>query len=199
MKENDDNLKRLLHSIRLRNLLSFSPDTPALEFKDLNVLIGPNGSGKSNLIEAITLLQKSPMNMCDVIGPGGGVGERIWKGDDSKVASMEAIVEYPDGSQPIRHALDFRAGNPFVCTTSASRMGRHCKEISNPISTTNIRVGAPTLTSKVTEMTAKVGDATSNTKKWKRIPRFLHSGKIRSPKLVVQEGLRKHEDNQFSQ
>src|ERR1035441_9910783 len=49
--------KRFLRTIKLRNILSFGPDTPELELKSLNVLIGPNGSGKSNLIEAIGMLQ----------------------------------------------------------------------------------------------------------------------------------------------
>jgi AAA15 family ATPase/GTPase len=42
--------------IKLENLLSFGPDSPALELENLNILIGSNGCGKSNLIEAIALL-----------------------------------------------------------------------------------------------------------------------------------------------
>lgn len=41
----------MIRQIKLSNLLSFGPDTPALELESLNVLIGPNGSGKSNFIE----------------------------------------------------------------------------------------------------------------------------------------------------
>jgi recombinational DNA repair ATPase RecF len=52
--------KRFLRTIKLRNILSFGPDTPELELQSLNVLIGPNGAGKSNLIEAISLLQAAP-------------------------------------------------------------------------------------------------------------------------------------------
>ena len=49
-----------IEHIKLENLLSFGPDTEALELRPLNVLIGPNGSGKSNLIEAIGLLKATP-------------------------------------------------------------------------------------------------------------------------------------------
>ena len=43
---------RFIHSLSVRNLLSFGAETQ-LELLPLNVLIGPNASGKSNLIEAI--------------------------------------------------------------------------------------------------------------------------------------------------
>jgi recombinational DNA repair ATPase RecF len=33
----------------LFNCLSFGPDSPLVDFGDLNVIIGPNASGKSNL------------------------------------------------------------------------------------------------------------------------------------------------------
>ncbi len=49
--------KRLLRTIRLKNLLSFGPDSDEIELKSLNVLVGANGAGKSNLIEAIDLLR----------------------------------------------------------------------------------------------------------------------------------------------
>ena len=52
--------KRFLHAIRLRNMLSFGPDTPELPLEPLNVLIGPNASGKSNFIEALSLLAAAP-------------------------------------------------------------------------------------------------------------------------------------------
>ena len=48
----------MIHSIKLDNLLSFASGSPALELKNLNVLIGTNGSGKSNLIEALALVNR---------------------------------------------------------------------------------------------------------------------------------------------
>jgi predicted ATPase len=97
--------KRFLRSIRLRNLLSFGPDTPEFELKSLNVLIGPNGSGKSNLIEAISLLQAAPTNLLDPIRAGGGIAEWLWKGAEPPVAAIEAKVVFPPGDLPLRHVL----------------------------------------------------------------------------------------------
>jgi predicted ATPase len=70
-----------LKSIRPVNLLSFGPNTEAIELRPLNILIGPNGSGKSNLIELLRLLcmlpEKEPWaGILDT----GGVDEWIWKG-----------------------------------------------------------------------------------------------------------------------
>lgn len=100
--------KRFLRTIRLRNILSFGPDTPELELQSLNVLIGPNGAGKSNLIEAIGLLQSAPTNLLDPIRTGGGITEWLWKGSDSApVAEIDATVSYPQGIEPLRHVLTF--------------------------------------------------------------------------------------------
>jgi predicted ATPase len=69
-----------LKSIRPVNLLSFGPNTEAIELRPLNILIGPNGSGKSNLIEIIGLLksltEKKPWAH---VTETGGVREWIWK------------------------------------------------------------------------------------------------------------------------
>ena len=100
--------KRFLRTIKLRNILSFGPDTPELELQSLNVLIGPNGAGKSNLIEAIGLLQSAPTNLLDPIRSGGGIAEWLWKGSDgTPVAEIDATVFYPQGKMPLRHRLQF--------------------------------------------------------------------------------------------
>ena len=99
--------KRFLRTIKLRNILSFGPDTPELELQSLNVLIGPNGAGKSNLIEAISLLQAAPTNLLDPIRAGGGIAEWLWKGSDNPVAEIDATVSYPQGIMPLRHRLRF--------------------------------------------------------------------------------------------
>lgn len=44
---------RLIKSIRIRNLLSFGPESEEVEMRPLNVLIGPNGSGESNFLDAV--------------------------------------------------------------------------------------------------------------------------------------------------
>jgi predicted ATPase len=100
---------RLLQAITLRNLLSFGPETPCLPLGNLNVLIGPNGSGKSNLLEALALLRSSANDMRPVILRGGGVGEWIWKGAPRADATLDAVISYPNGSQPLRYVLTFRA------------------------------------------------------------------------------------------
>ena len=43
-------------SIAPRNVFSFGPETPALELRDLNILIGANGTGKSNLLKTLNFL-----------------------------------------------------------------------------------------------------------------------------------------------
>lgn len=100
--------KRFLRTIRLRNLLSFGPNTEEIELQSLNVLIGPNGAGKSNLIEAIGLLQSAPGNLLDPVRAGGGIGEWLWKGSDQPpLAEIDATVFHPDGKMPLRHRLKF--------------------------------------------------------------------------------------------
>ena len=71
----------LIERLQLTNLLSFGPDSPALDLRPLNVLIGPNGSGKSNFIEAISLLSAAPTDITKPIDDGGGVRDWIWRGE----------------------------------------------------------------------------------------------------------------------
>jgi len=104
-------VRRFVHSVTLRGLLSFGPDTPVLPLTNLNVLIGPNGSGKSNLIEALALLRAAPGDLRAVIRRGGGVSEWIWKGNPKGVASIDAVLCNPAGTQPLRHVLAFHEEN----------------------------------------------------------------------------------------
>ena len=98
----------LIHSIQLTNFLSFGEASEAVQLRDLNVVIGLNGSGKSNLLEAFELLSGAPKDLTKPIRDGGGIRDWLWK--DSKtpaVASLEAIVRYPKGPQPLRYRLSF--------------------------------------------------------------------------------------------
>jgi predicted ATPase len=106
--------RRLLRHIELENVLSFGPNAVSLELENLNILIGPNAAGKSNLIEAISLMRATPvsaaasnMDLRGVVRRGGGVGEWIWKGVKGGSASIDLLVNYPKGRQPLRHILSF--------------------------------------------------------------------------------------------
>ncbi len=108
----------LLHSIELKNMLSFGPDAPSLQMRQLNVLIGANGSGKSNVIEAIGLLRAAPRDIAAPIREGGGIGDWIWRGEpQADSATIEVVVDNPGGSLPLRCRLGFaECGQRFQLT-----------------------------------------------------------------------------------
>ncbi len=102
--------KKLLHSIRLQNLLSYGSEGETLDLEPLNVLIGPNASGKSNLIEAISLLAAAPRDLQKPIRQGGGIEEWLWKGSESTpVAEVEALVDFEDTDVLLSYKLAFSA------------------------------------------------------------------------------------------
>lgn len=96
----------LLRSLHLSRVLSFGPDSEAVELAPLNVLIGPNGSGKSNFIEAIALLGAAPSSLAGAMR--GGVQEWIWKGAGERRATIEAVVslDRTPGNE-VRHRIIF--------------------------------------------------------------------------------------------
>jgi predicted ATPase len=94
--------KRTIHSIKLKNILSFGSEGQEIELQPLNVLIGPNASGKSNLIEIFRLLRALPSNPAQVIREGWGVSEWLWKGGPpAPSAQIEVQVDN------ISYRLDF--------------------------------------------------------------------------------------------
>jgi predicted ATPase len=100
----------LIRQLQPQSFLSFGPDFPGIQLRDLNVLIGANGSGKSNLIEAINLLRAAPKEWREVTRKGGGVAEWIWKGEKKNgKARLEAVISNPKGKQPLRHSMAFHA------------------------------------------------------------------------------------------
>lgn len=108
----------LIHSIQLKNFLSYGPETPPLELENLNIIIGPNGAGKSNLFEAIALLKTTPQELVRPIRVGGSVRDWLWKGSSElPVASLEVVVDTSATSvikKPLRYRFDFtEAGNRF--------------------------------------------------------------------------------------
>jgi predicted ATPase len=100
-------------AIRLAGFLSFAPDSPPVELRNLNVLIGPNGSGKSNLIEAFELLHATPTAFANAIRDGGGADEWLWKGKSGKGdATIEVtLAPSPMNARDLRYLLAFRAVN----------------------------------------------------------------------------------------
>lgn len=97
--------KRLLHSIDIKNLLSFGSDGVSLELEPLNVLIGPNASGKSNLIEAVSLLAATPRDLLVPIREGGGVLEWLWKDEANPEAELR--VKLSSGKGDLLYWLSF--------------------------------------------------------------------------------------------
>ena len=100
--------KRLLHSLRLENFLSYGPEGVQLELEPLNILIGQNASGKSNLIQAVELLRAAPNGLPSFFRQGGGVAEWLYKGGmDLPAAEVAAAVDYPASQDQLEHFLSF--------------------------------------------------------------------------------------------
>jgi predicted ATPase len=106
---------KLLHTIRLKNILSYSTEMETLTLGSLNVFIGTNASGKSNFIEIISLLAATPNNLLVPIREGGGVSEWLWKGSTSPIASIDTRLFYSSSpNQTLRYQLSFTCtGNRF--------------------------------------------------------------------------------------
>ena len=141
---------RLIHRLRLSNLLSFGPDAEEVELRPLNVLIGPNGAGKSNLIEVISLFKAAPQDLVEPIREGGGIGAWIWKGEAaSQTARIEAIIENPKGNQDLRYALTFaQAGQRFELSDERIENEQAYPDQENPYFYFGYRNGQPYLNLK---------------------------------------------------
>lgn len=138
--------KKLLHSIRLKNLLSYGGEGVSLDLEPLNVLIGPNASGKSNLIEAISLLAAAPRDLLRPFYEGGGIDEWIWKGSDGATgAQLQVVLEYP---------LPFRYGLELIGVNSRLQIVNEFLENesgpgSEPYSFYSFNHGRPTIKARV--------------------------------------------------
>ena len=105
--------RRTLHSLCIKNLLSFGNRLQEIELEPLNVLIGPNGVGKSNLIEVFRLLQAAPGDLTYPIRAGGGIREWLWKGLAAvPVAEIDLTFDYPESHRPLRYRLAITAAGP---------------------------------------------------------------------------------------
>ena len=109
----------VLKELRLRNVLSFGPDTEPIPLGPLNVLIGPNGSGKSNLLEVISLLRAAPRDLSAPVKEAGGIRDWLWMGAENPTATIEATIADPDRpDMPIRHSFSFvEHGRRFEVTS----------------------------------------------------------------------------------
>ncbi|MCL2347617.1 MAG: AAA family ATPase [Planctomycetaceae bacterium] len=91
-----------LQSLKINNLLSFGPDSPAMEFGPLNVIIGPNGSGKSNLFDVLALLKNAPGKFDQpIIDSGCPLSEWFWKGEASNTTARIEL------NTSLRHIISF--------------------------------------------------------------------------------------------
>jgi predicted ATPase len=94
--------KRFIHKIKLTNFLSYGSEGEEIELQPLNVLIGRNSAGKSNLIEAISILKATPIDLPAPFRQGGGINEFLWKGErSSSIANIDIILNYSE-----RHEKD---------------------------------------------------------------------------------------------
>ncbi len=137
----------LIRRLRVSGLLSFGPKGIDLPLEDLNVLIGANGSGKSNLLEVLALLRASPTNLPEPVKEMGGVREWLWKGPESRrQASIDAVVDYPQGRMPVRHVLHVSEhGGRFEVTDERIENERPYAGKSDPYFYYRFQQGQPVL------------------------------------------------------
>jgi predicted ATPase len=125
----------VIKSLRLRNFLSFGPNSEAVPLGPLNILIGRNGSGKSNFLHAFGILQSIPTDVSGYLRGGNTFNEWFWKsekasdgftfevdlnltplGSPDKEARYELTVREYEGSPEI--AEQFTSGREQADTES---------------------------------------------------------------------------------
>ena len=86
-------MQPLIQSLKVNNLLSFGPDSPAIELGRLNVIIGANGSGKSNLFDVLALLKHSLGRFYQFFSEYRcPIEEWQWKSTDIDIQSVTAVI-----------------------------------------------------------------------------------------------------------
>lgn len=97
---------RFIHSLTLKNFLSYGSEGETIDLQPLNLIIGPNASGKSNLIEAINLVHSLPKDIHKTIREGGGISEWLWKGGkETDFADLELVIESKSKEVPLKYKL----------------------------------------------------------------------------------------------
>lgn len=139
--------KRLLHSLRLENFLSYGPEGVQLELEPLNILIGQNASGKSNLIQAIELLRATPTNLTTPVIQGGGVEGWLYKGGGQiPTSGVVAKVDYPATEDMLSHAVLFTArGSRFQLVNEVITNISSCGYMDTPAIYYDYRGGDPVI------------------------------------------------------
>jgi predicted ATPase len=118
--------KRLIHSLKLTDFLSYGSAGVEIDLQPLNVLIGPNASGKSNLIEALGVLRAAPTDLAAYFRERGGANEYIRRGAGSSgIARIEASLDYRYFTADLlQHHLSF-SGSAQRLTVFRERIGAY--------------------------------------------------------------------------
>lgn len=101
-------MQPFIQSLKINNLLSFGPDSPAIELGPLNVIIGANGSGKSNLFDVLALLKNAPGRFDQpIIDSGCPLSEWFWKSskNETQLANIVAVITLEQ--YPVTHTIPF--------------------------------------------------------------------------------------------
>jgi len=112
--------KQVLKTLKLRNMLSFGGESPAVELGPLNVLIGPNGSGKSNVLEALNLLHSLPRDIAAAVQESGGIDGWIRRGTSQVIGIIETTWDYQPGQPDLIHMIYLIAENNRVKVAAES-------------------------------------------------------------------------------
>lgn len=141
--------KRFIRELQLRNFLSYGSNNEAIALEPLNVLIGRNGSGKSNLIEAISMLKATPVDLMAPIRKGGGIADFLWKGEPNPVAEIDAVVEDHERQISLRYHLSFTmSGQRLEIVDEAIANNRSGLEENQPDFFYRYQQGRPEITIK---------------------------------------------------
>ena len=117
----------LIESIKLKNILSFGPETVELELRPLTVLIGPNGSGKSNFIDVLDLIRSLPKDVGRPIRQSGGIINWIWRGQHATDSlEVNATLINPTASGPSHMVYSITIG-AYDYGVEVSRESLHAK------------------------------------------------------------------------
>ena len=153
----------LFERLHLKNVLSFGPDSPALDLQPLNVLIGPNGSGKSNLLDAISLLNAAPEDIGAPLYRTDDISGWIW-GRRSTPAELTVDLAPEDGDA-LRYGVKFALRADELCVLE-ERLTRMTSETADDSACLLRPPTNPTLRVSTDPSEALLTDADGRTKRF---------------------------------